>query len=87
MNEYVTVLPYADLAEAGEIVKDFVEDFKGQGIQDISARALRRASSGECVEFTIRVGLAQGQPITGIDSVIESAKAQQKEVARLRCDS
>jgi phospholipid/cholesterol/gamma-HCH transport system ATP-binding protein len=87
MNEFVTVLPYADLAEAGDIVKDFVEDFRGQGVQDISARAFRRAASGECVEFTIRVGLAQGQPTAGIDSVVESAKAQQKEVARLRCDT
>ena len=87
MNEFVTVLPYADLAEAGDIVKDFVEDFKGQGIQDISARALRRAASGGCVEFTIRVGLAQGQPSVGMEAVVESAKEQQKEVARLRCDS
>ncbi|MCX5835188.1 MAG: ATP-binding cassette domain-containing protein [Deltaproteobacteria bacterium] len=87
MNEFVTVLPYADLAEAGDILKDLIEDFKGQGIQDISARALRRAASGGCVEFTIRVGLAQGQPISGIDAIVESAKKQQKEVARLRCDS
>jgi phospholipid/cholesterol/gamma-HCH transport system ATP-binding protein len=87
MNEYVTVLPYADLAEAEEILGDFVEDFRGQGMQDISALALRRASSGGCVEFAIHVGLAQGQPIAGIDAVVETAKKQQKEVARLRCDS
>jgi phospholipid/cholesterol/gamma-HCH transport system ATP-binding protein len=87
MNEFMTVLPYADLAEAGEILKDFVEDFRGQGVQDISARALKRAASGGCVEFSIRVGLAQGQPIAGMDAVVESAKEQQREVARLRCDS
>ena len=87
MNEFMTVLPYSDIAEAEDILKDFIEDFRGQGIQDISARALKRAASGGCVEFSIRVGLAQGQPIAGIDSVIESAKEQQKEVARLRCDS
>jgi phospholipid/cholesterol/gamma-HCH transport system ATP-binding protein len=87
MNEFMMVLPYADLAEATEILKDFVEDFRGQGIQDISARALRRSESGGCVEFTICVGLAQGQPTAGIDAAVESAKAQQKEVARLRCDA
>ena len=39
-----------------------------------------------CVEFAILAGIAQGQPIAEIDSVIDSAKHQQKEIARLRCD-
>ncbi len=87
VNEFMTVLPYSDLAEAGEMLKEFIEDFSSQGLQDISARALRRAASGGCVEFTILAGLAQGHPVAGIDAVIESAKTQQKEVARLRCDA
>lgn len=86
MNEFMTVLPYSDLAEAGEMLKEFIEDFSSRGLQDISARALRRAASGGCVELTILAGLAQGHPVAGIDAVIESAKTQQKEVARLRCD-
>ncbi len=86
VNEFMTVLPYSDLSEAGEILKDFVQDFSGQGIRDISAQAIRRAASGECVEFTIRAGLAQGRPAAGMDAVVESAKARQQEVARLQCD-
>jgi len=86
VNEFMTVLPYSDLSEAGEILKNFVQDFSGQGIRDISAQAIRRAASGECVEFTIRAGLAQGRPAAGMDAVVESAKARQQEVARLQCD-
>jgi hypothetical protein len=32
------------------------------------------------VEFTILAGIAQGQPIAEIDSVIASAKSHQKEI-------
>ena len=43
-------------------------------------------SSAGCVEFAILAGIAQGQPVADIDSVIDAAKSQQKEIARLRCD-
>ena len=85
-NEFVTVLPYSDLAEAESNLKDFVEDFQGQGIREMWAGVRRRAVSEVCVEFAILAGIAQGQPIAEIDAVIEAAKQQQKEIARLRCD-
>ena len=88
-NEFVTVLPYSDLAEAESILKDFVKDFQEQGLHDGLAGARKQTRSAECVEFTVRAGLAQGQPVadidSDIDSVIDAAKSQQKEIARLRC--
>ncbi len=78
--------PIRICTEAESILKDFVEDFQGQGIQDIWAGARKQAPSEVCVEFTILAGIAQGQPIVEIDSVIDSAKNQKKEIARLRCD-
>jgi len=85
-NEFVTLLPYSDLTEAESMLKDFVADFREHGIQGIWAGARRQAASDVCVEFAILAGIAQGQPIVEIDSVIDSAKHQQKEIARLRCD-
>jgi phospholipid/cholesterol/gamma-HCH transport system ATP-binding protein len=85
-NEFVTVLPYSDLAETESILNDFIRDFEEQGIRDIWAGARRRAASEGCVEFSILAGIAQGQPIVAIDSIIDSAKHQQKEIARFRCD-
>jgi phospholipid/cholesterol/gamma-HCH transport system ATP-binding protein len=41
--------------------------------------------SGECIDLIIRAGLAQGQPIAELESVIDSAKSQQKEIGSLRC--
>ena len=85
-NEFVTVLPYSDMAEAESILKDFVNDFQEQGIKEIWEGVRSRPPSEVCVEFAIMAGVAQGQPIAEVDTVIESAKVQQKEIARLRCD-
>ena len=85
-NEFVTVLPYSELAEAESILKDFVRNFQEQGIRDIWDGAYKQAAMDGCAEFTILAGIAQGQPILEIDFVIDSAKSQQTEIARLRCD-
>jgi phospholipid/cholesterol/gamma-HCH transport system ATP-binding protein len=85
-NEFVTVLPYSDLAETENFLKNFVEDFREQGIRNIWAGVRKKTNSEECVEFALLAGIAQGQPIVEIDSVIDSAKQQQKEIARFRYD-
>lgn len=87
INEFVTVLPYSDLAEAEEILKVFVRDFQEQGVRDIRVAGRRRGISAECIEIAIHAGLAQGQPIADIDTVIESAKSGQKEIGRLLCST
>jgi phospholipid/cholesterol/gamma-HCH transport system ATP-binding protein len=85
INEVVTVLPYSDLADVEGILRDFIKDFQGQGIRDIWTEARKQVAFGDCVDFTILAGIAQGQPTAEIDSVIESAKSQQKVIGRLRC--
>jgi len=85
-NEFVTVLPYSDLTEAESILKAFAEDFQREGIHDVSAAARTQAMTAGCVEFAILAGIAQGQPTADIDSVIDAAKSQQKEIARVQCD-
>src|SRR3989339_1905074 len=48
-NEFVTVLPYSNLTEAENILKDFVEDFQERGIHDVWAGARRQTESAGCV--------------------------------------
>jgi phospholipid/cholesterol/gamma-HCH transport system ATP-binding protein len=86
INEVVTVLPYSELADAQAILQDFISDFRGKGINDIWALARLHMPDDECVELSILAGIAQGEPIDEIDSVIESAISQQKEIGRLRCE-
>jgi len=85
-NEFVTVLPYSDQEEAESILKDFVLDFQAYEIPDLCAGARRPTEPGGSVEITVLAGIAQGQPNEEIDSIIDAAKNQQKEIARLRCD-
>ncbi len=85
-NEFVTVLPYSDLKEAESILKDFAKNFQELGIHNVLAGARKQTRSADCIEFAVLAGIAQGQPIVDIDSVIDAAKSQQKEIARLRCD-
>jgi phospholipid/cholesterol/gamma-HCH transport system ATP-binding protein len=85
INQFVTVLPYSDLAEAETILAEFSKEFREEGIRAVRAVALRKSASPECVEFAVFAGLAQGQPIVELDSIIEFAKFQQKEIARLEC--
>jgi phospholipid/cholesterol/gamma-HCH transport system ATP-binding protein len=85
-NEFVTFLPYSDVAEAESMLKDFIDDFQENGIRGIWAVARKKAASEVSVEFAILAGIAQGHPIAEIDSVIDSAKQQQIEIARLQRD-
>jgi phospholipid/cholesterol/gamma-HCH transport system ATP-binding protein len=87
INEFATILPYSSLAEAKEILKDFIKDFQEQGFHDIHPAAYRRAASGKCIEITIRAGIAQGQPGDEINAIIDSAKNQRREMGRLRCST
>jgi phospholipid/cholesterol/gamma-HCH transport system ATP-binding protein len=85
-NEFVTVLPYSDQAEAESILKDFVQDFQAHGIPGICAGAHRPAAADRSVEISVLAGIAQGKPNDEIDPIVDEAKNQQKEIARLRCE-
>jgi phospholipid/cholesterol/gamma-HCH transport system ATP-binding protein len=78
INEFVTVLPYSDLEEAQSILESFRRDFQKQGILDLEACS--RKSNGSLYQFTLLAGLAQGLPASGLESVIDAAKRNQKKL-------
>lgn len=84
INEFVTVLPYSNFAEAESILKKFIEDFQTGQISDIRGKTQRKVAHSKSVEFSIRAGIAEGKPVDGIDSIIKLAKSHQKEIGRLR---
>jgi phospholipid/cholesterol/gamma-HCH transport system ATP-binding protein len=93
INEYATVLPYSNLEESERIMVDFTKDFKEHGIKDyeeheiweIDPNGENDAPTGEYVDFSVLAGLAQGKPQIEIESVMEFARFEQKELARFRC--
>jgi phospholipid/cholesterol/gamma-HCH transport system ATP-binding protein len=86
INEFVTVLPYSDLDEAGRILENFAKDFQDRGIRDIESVARKETDLAECIDFTIVAGLAQGKPFVEMESIIEFAKFRQEEIARFQCE-
>jgi hypothetical protein len=93
INEYATVLPYSNLEESERIMKDFTKDFKEHGMKnyqeheiwEIDPNKENDDKSGDYVEFSVLAGLAQGKPQIEIESVMEFARFNQKEIARFRC--
>ena len=75
-NEFVAMLPYADVAEGEAILQNLTKDFRDQGIRAIWAGASKRAVPGQCVAFTVQAGLAPGQPLAAIDEVVDRAAGQ-----------
>ena len=85
INEYATVLPYSNLEESERIMKDFTKDFKKHGIQGVNTDIEGEDETKDCVEFSVLAGLAQGKPQIEIESVMEFARFNQKEIARFTC--
>ena len=93
INEYATVLPYSNIEESERILVDFTKDFKEHGIEDIEEHEIWEFDpnvedpdpTGVYVEFKVMAGLAQGKPQIEIESVMEFARFNQKEIARFRC--
>ncbi|HQL91439.1 MAG TPA: ATP-binding cassette domain-containing protein [Syntrophales bacterium] len=87
LNEYVTVLPMTDRAEAEGIVGEYIRDLQAQeqAILEIWAAAQKQSPSDACVELILLAGLAHGHPDEDIDAVIERARREQNVVSRIRC--
>lgn len=86
-NQFVTVLPYSDLDEANDILKKFIADFKEYGIQSLKVGGNGSVPANACIDFSVQAGLAQGQPFMKIETVIEAAMQQQKEIGRVTCSA
>jgi phospholipid/cholesterol/gamma-HCH transport system ATP-binding protein len=87
INEFGTVLPFSDLQEAEQILKDFKQDFLEQALPEIRLLMKTETKSDQCLEFNILAGVATGKPQIEIESVLEFARFRKKPLARLRCSS
>ena len=87
INEYATVLPYSDLEEANRIMDDFTRDFQEHGIQGIETQLSEKGEDEDIIEFSVLAGLAQGKPQIEIESVMEFARFNQKEISRFKFQS
>ena len=85
INEIGTILPFSNLQEAESILADFIRDLKEEGLCDLSTETTY--NEGECFEFSILAGMSEGKPQVEIESIIEFARFNQKEIAHFQCET
>ena len=85
LNEIGTILPFSDIHEAEKILGDFIKDLRKQGLYDF--RAEEKGKEEACFEFGILVGMSEGNPRVEIESIMEFARFNQKEIARFQCET
>ena len=78
-------MPYSNLEESERIMEGFTIDFKKHGIQGVKTYIEGEDKPGDSVEFSVLAGLAQGKPQIELESVMEFARFNQKELARFTC--
>ena len=83
-ERFVTVLPFSELEEAQSILDDFARDLQAEGLGDIHADA--KIPEGQCFEFSVTAGLAQGRTSDEIPQVLDSATSQEKTIGRFQCE-
>ena len=86
INQFGTVLPFADLEEAERILAEFTTDFRENGLISIENAARQVNPSVSCFEFSISAGLAKGNPDVELDSVMESAEDNREPIAQFQCN-
>jgi phospholipid/cholesterol/gamma-HCH transport system ATP-binding protein len=87
INEFATILPFSDLEEAKRILDDFVKDFREQGMAEVSSVFNEKVNADACFDFSISVGMAQGQSQIEIESVIEFARFNKQPLANFQCEA
>jgi phospholipid/cholesterol/gamma-HCH transport system ATP-binding protein len=84
INEIGTVLPFSDISEAERILEDFVKDLQSEGLGDLQIGL--DIPKDQCFEFQVLAGLSQGKPQVELESIMEFARFNQREVARFQCE-
>ena len=85
-DQFSTFLPFSNLSEAERIVDRFAVDLREEGLRTIQAEA--HISQNLCFPFAIFAGFAESKAGSEeIDLVFKKAEANQKEIARVYCET
>ena len=85
IGEIAAVLPFSDVKEAERILSDFKEQLRRHGPDWLGCRGGEKGAQAGSVEFVILAGVAPGKHQIELESVMEFARFNQKEIASFRC--
>jgi len=81
VDQYVTVMPYSDMAEAEQMIERFAADFKQNGIAHLNETIQDAGTCDSQVHTALLSGLVQGKPQMELSDVIAEAEQNQKKIA------
>ena len=84
-NQFETVLPFSNIDEAKQILKNFARDFNKKGLKEIEDAVKASNPNVDCFEFSILAGLAKGSPHVELESELEFAEYMQSPIGRFLC--
>jgi phospholipid/cholesterol/gamma-HCH transport system ATP-binding protein len=84
-GEILTVLPYANVEETEDLLRDFSRDLQEEGLSKISALTGAKMGFDACFEINVYAGIVRIARNDNIDSVIERAMAERRIIASHVC--
>ena len=84
-GEILTVLPYANVEEAEELLREFSRDLQEGGLSKIQALTGAKMEIGACFEINVYAGIVRIMRNDDVDSIIARAMTERRIIARHIC--
>jgi len=84
-GEILTVLPYANVEEAEELLREFSRDLQEGGLSKIQALTGAKMEIGTCFEINVYAGIVRIMRNDDVDSIIARAMTERRIIARHIC--
>ncbi len=76
-EQFTSVLPYSNLEEARQLVDGFADHFERKSRTEMQKMVRTEFTCADAVSISIAAGIAQGQPHMNIETILETANANQ----------
>lgn len=86
-NQFGTVLPFSDLAEAEQILENFSKELRAGGLEEIEWEVQCARHVEAPFAFSVAAGLAEGRSSEEIDQIFQEARAKRQTIARFECEA
>jgi phospholipid/cholesterol/gamma-HCH transport system ATP-binding protein len=85
-EQFATVLPYADIDEAGRLIENLVQDLAENGLTQLKRVVPAAPTCENPVHIAITAGVAVGKPQTALPEVMQAARRNQSTIAEFSVD-
>ena len=85
-DHILTILPYAELNEARQLLNNFAKGLQHRALLDIQTTARAKIDASQCFEIYVYAGTTEVKSNDSLDDIINRAKANQSIIATVTCE-